>query len=133
MARFLLSCFADEIDKDLSVQIREIKKHGISRIEMRGVNGKSVVDYSTKEMGEIKKQLDSEGISVSAVGSPIGKIMITDPFGPHRDKFKHTLDLAGILETRYIRMFSFYIPHGESADKYRDEVLERWNSFVLAA
>lgn len=133
MARFLLSCFADEIDSDLSVQIREIKKHGISQIEMRGVNGRNVIDHSPKEMMEIKKQLDNEGISVSAIGSPIGKIKISDPFATHLDKFKHTLELAGILGTRYIRMFSFYIPQGESAEKYRDEVLERWHAFASAA
>ncbi len=130
MAKFILSGFADEIDSNLAVQMKELKKNGIHHVELRGINGKSVVEHTTKEMKEIKKQLDSEGISVSAVGSPLGKIGITDPFGPHLDLFKHTLELAAILSTSYIRMFSFYIPEDENPENYRDAVLERWNDFA---
>ena len=82
---------------------------------------------------EFKKILDDQGIKVSALGSPIGKIGIKDAFAPHLDKFKHAINLAGILETGYIRMFSFYIPENENPEKYRDEVLERWHGFVQAA
>lgn len=133
MARFVLSGFSDEIDRDLSVQIKELQRNGIARMEMRFVNGKNSVDYSVDEMKEFKKQLDASGISVSAVGSPIGKIGITDPFGPHLEIFKHTLELAHVLETRYIRMFSFYIPEGQNPENYRDEVLERWHAFTAEA
>lgn len=133
MARFLLSGFADEIDADLKVQIKELKRLGINQIEVRGVNGKNILDHTESEAKEIKKILDDNGIEVSALGSPIGKIGINDPFAPHLDKFKHAINLAGILGTGYIRMFSFYIPGNENPDKYRDEVLERWHGFVEAA
>lgn len=133
MAKFVMSGFSDEIDRDLRVQIRELKRNQIDRMEIRFVNGKSIIDYSLKETREIKKQLDASGISLSAIGSPIGKIKITDPFGPHLDQFKHTVEIAGILETKYIRMFSFYIPKEDTPEKYRDEVLDRWSSFVDAA
>jgi sugar phosphate isomerase/epimerase len=130
MAKFVLSGFSDEIDRDLQVQVKELKRLGISRMEMRFVYGKNSVDYSLAEMKEMKKQLDAAGVSVSAIGSPLGKIGIADPFGPHLDLFKHTLELARLLETRYIRMFSFYIPEGGDPADYRDEVLERWNAFT---
>lgn len=130
MARFVLSGFSDEIDKDLAVQIKELQRNRITRMEMRFVYGKNSVDYSIEEMKEIKKHLDESGISVSAIGSPLGKIKITDPFGPHLELFKHTLELANLLETQYIRMFSFYIPEGENPENYRDEVLERWYAFA---
>jgi|BioPla2DNA2_1021312.scaffolds.fasta_scaffold08149_5 sugar phosphate isomerase/epimerase len=133
MAKFLLSGFADEIDTKLDVQVKELKRLGIDRIEIRGVNGKSIIDYTEEETKEFKKLFDDEGITVSALGSPIGKIGIKDPFSEHLDKFKHTINLAGILETDYIRMFSFYMPENENPDKYRDEVLERWYGFVEAA
>jgi len=133
MAKFLLSGFADEIDKDLKIQVNELKKLGINMMEMRGVYGKPVTDYTVSEVKEFKKILDDNGIKVSALGSPIGKIGIKDDFEPHLDKFKHAMELAGVLETKYIRMFSFYIPENESPEKYRDEVLERWYRFVGAA
>lgn len=133
MVQFILSGFADEINSDLSIQLKELRRNNISCIEIRGVNGRNVIEHSTSEIKDFKKQLDDAGISVSALGSPIGKIKITDPFEQHLDKFKHTLELAELLGTKNIRMFSFFIPEGESPDLYRDEVLERWQAFVSEA
>ncbi len=133
MSRFVLSAFADEIDQDLKVQMDTLEKNDIKHIEIRGVNGKGVVTYSLDEVREIKRELDKRGFKISAVGSPIGKIGIRDDFKPHLELFRHTLDIADILQTRYIRMFSFYIPKGQSPDNYRDEVMERWSEFVKAA
>ena len=53
-----ISGFADEIAEDLETQISVVKKLGISYIEMRGVNGKPLVEHSLEEVKEIKKQLD---------------------------------------------------------------------------
>ena len=133
MSRFILSAFADEIDPGLDVQMDVLEQHGISYIEMRGVNGKNITQHSPEEVKGIKKQLDKRGFRISAVGSPIGKINITDDFGPHLELFRHTLEIAKILETRYIRMFSFYIPEGEKPETYRDEVMDRWRRFLDAA
>lgn len=133
MVKFLLSGFSDEIDKDLDVQIRELKRNNINCMEIRGVYGKGVVDHTIREIKEIKKRLDNEGISVSSVGSPIGKMSITDRFESHLDLFKHTLEIADILCSKYIRMFSFYIPDDRNPQDFRDEVLERWNKFVETA
>ncbi|HBM81917.1 MAG TPA: xylose isomerase [Clostridiaceae bacterium] len=133
MAKFVLSVFADEIAPDLQSQMDVLDKYGIKYIEMRGVNGKCIVDYSLDEVNDIKKQLDKRGFGISAVGSPIGKIGIKDEFEPHLKLFKHTVQIAKILGTKYIRMFSFFMPKGEPPEKYRDEVLRRWGEFVKAA
>lgn len=131
--RFLVSAFADEIDMDLKTQMDVLDQHGIEYIEMRGVNGKSLVEYSLEEVKEIKKQLDERGFKISSVGSPIGKIKITDNFSEHFELFKHTLKIAQILDTKYIRMFSFFMPKGEDPANYRDEVMNRWNQFIKEA
>jgi len=133
LSKFVLSAFADEIDPDLNIQMDVLDQHDIKYIEMRGVNGKGVVEYSTSEVIEIKKKLDDRGFKISAVGSPIGKIKINDDFEAHLDKFKHTIEIAHILEAKHIRMFSFFIPSDEDAANYRDEVMERWSRFVDAA
>ena len=133
MSKFILSAFADEIDESLSIQMDVLDQHGIKYIEMRGVNGKNAVLHTLDEMKEIKKQLDDRDFKVSALGSPIGKIMITDNFEPHLNLFKHALEIAAILQTKYIRMFSFFIPEGEDPNMYRDEVMERWKMFVEAS
>ena len=52
---------------------------------------------------------------VSAIGSPIGKVQITDDFGAHLERFRRALAVAGMLDTPRIRIFSFFIPQGEDA------------------
>lgn len=130
MSKFIISGFADEIADDLQTQIATLKKLGIGFVEMRNVNGKQLVEHGLDEVKEIKKNLDDNGIKLSAVGSPIGKIGINDDFTPHFDKFKHTVEIAQLLQTRYIRMFSFFIPDGQDADKYEEKVLNRWTKFA---
>lgn len=125
-----LSGFADEIDMDLSKQIAVLKKLDISYVEMRGVNGKGLVEYTLEEVREIKKQLFDAGIRLSSVGSPIGKIKINDDFLPHMELYKHTVEIAHEMEAPYIRMFSFFMPQDEDYAPYRGKVLSQVGQFV---
>lgn len=133
MAEFILSAFSDEIDPDLEIQMDVLSQHAINYIEIRGVNGRNIIEHSLKEVKEVKKRFDDRGFKISAIGSPIGKIGIRDDFAPHLDRFKHVLETAVILEAPSIRVFSFYIP--EDADKAgsRAEVMRRLRSFVEAS
>ncbi len=125
MAKFLFSAFADEASRDIAEQIEACKKNEIEFIELRNVNGKNISDFTVEEAKALKKQLDDGGIKVGSIGSHYGKIKITDDFEPHFEAFKNTVEVAEILGTKYIRMFSFYIPEGENADDYKEEVLRR--------
>ncbi len=126
----IISGFADEIASSLDTQIEVIKKLGISHIEMRGVNGKPLVEHSLGEVRKIKEQLDENAIKLSSVGSPIGKILITDSFEEHFRLFEKTVEIAKIMETRYIRIFSFFIPEQENAEDYKEEVFNRMRRFI---
>ena len=101
-------------------------------LEIRGVDGKNVTALTAEEAKEVRRRLDEAGLAVWSMGSPIGKIGIRDPFGPHLDLFHHTLDLADILGAKAFRLFSFYIPAGEDPEIYRDEVLEKMERFAEA-
>ena len=120
-----LSGFADEINPQLDEQIRVLKKLGMHYVEMRGANGKGLVEYPLDEVEKIKEQLDENDIHLSSVGSPIGKIQITDDFEEHFKLFCHTVNIAHVMEVPYIRMFSFFMPEGEDPEKYHDEVFRR--------
>lgn len=126
----VLSGFADEMDPNLDQQMEGLKKLGMSHLEMRNVDGKNLTQYSLEEVKQIKARLDANGISLSSVGSPIGKIEIKDDFAPHMELFKHTVEIAHILDTPNIRMFSFFIPNGEPASAYRGAVMERLGQFA---
>jgi len=127
-----LSAFADEIDDNFEKQLKGLNENGIEYIEIRGVNGKSVADLSPREMVEAKDLLNKYSIAVSSIGSPIGKIKITDDFGPHLKLFDNVMEAAKTFGTKYIRIFSFFIPNGEY-EKYRDEVMLRLGALLERA
>ena len=121
----LISGFADEIDPSLNRQLEALQKMGIRYIEMRGVDGKSLVHCTDSELSVIHRKLDAAGVRLSSVGSPIGKIGIEDDFAPHWELFQRTVEIAQKLDAPFIRMFSFYPPEGHEADAYRAPVLDR--------
>ena len=41
--------------------------------------------------------------------------------------------ICKLLDCRYIRMFSFFIPHGKDPDSYRDVVIEKLRKFAAVA
>lgn len=133
MSRFILSAFADEIADSLQTQMDVLEQHGINHIEMRGVNGRPLVDHTLREVAELKKQLDARGFKISAVGSPIGKIDIEGDFIAHLELFRHTVEIAKLLDAPYIRMFSFFIPKDRNPAEFRQEVLARWSQFIRIA
>ncbi len=130
MAKFLFSAFADEASADILEQIAACKANGIDYIELRNVNGKNISNFTVEEAKELKKLLDDNGIKVSSIGSHYGKIEITDDFEPHFEAFKQTVEVAKVLETKYIRMFSFFFTKGQKVEDYKDEVYRRLDAMV---
>lgn len=128
-----ISGFADEIAVDMDTQIALLKELGIKWVEFRSGDGKGVADYSLEEAKDLRRKLDENGIRVSALGSPIGKIGIEEDFAPHLKLLEHLTELAGVLGTSYIRMFSFFIPEGKDPADYRDEVFGRTKAMVEMA
>jgi sugar phosphate isomerase/epimerase len=120
-----LSAFADEVTNDFRGQVEYLVKEGVGYIEPRFMNKKNLMDLSKAELKEVKKMLRDHGLKVSAIGSPIGKVKLNEPFEPHLEKFKHAIELAVFWETPFIRMFSYYAPEGENIDDYRNEVMDR--------
>ena len=126
MNAFKLCAFADEADSQLDGQIRALTENGISYIELRGLDSGPAVALSDRGAREVKKRLDDAGISVWSMGSPIGKIGVMDPFAPHVEQFRRTLEIGEILGAKCIRMFSFYMPKDDpNRARYRDEVMSR--------
>ncbi len=127
MAHFIYSAFCDESgEATIGGQIAACKNNGITHMELRGF-GKAlnINSLSVKEAEEMKAEIDREGMKVASIGSGYGKINIKEEFGPHFEAFKNTVEVAKILEAKYIRIFSFYFSKGDSYEKYRDEVINR--------
>jgi sugar phosphate isomerase/epimerase len=116
-----LAAFGDEISPDLDVQIAECKKQGVTHLELRGVAGKNVLDFDKSMRADIKKKLTDNGMGVIGIGSPIGKIKLSEPFDPHFERFKIAVELAEFFDAPFVRIFSYY----EAFPQGRAEVLRR--------
>lgn len=130
--KFRFAAFADEADNSLDGQISAMTENGIEYLEIRGVDGENISDITTDRARDIRARLDVAGISVWSLGSPFGKIGVTEDFEPHLEKFRHGLELADILGAKHIRIFSFYVPH-DNAECYSDEVMRRLEKFLTVS
>jgi len=126
---FTLSAFADEIGPDPQLQVDILKQCGVRHIEFRSIHGTNVLALSDEQVRAFKALLDKSGFKLSAIGSPIGKVRIDEPFEPHLEKFQRAIDLCQVFGTRNIRVFSYYPPEGKEWDQvagqHRAEVMER--------
>jgi sugar phosphate isomerase/epimerase len=120
-----LSAFADEVTEDFRGQVEFLVTENVGYIEPRFLNRKNIMDLNRSELTEARTLLRDHGLRVSAIGSPIGKVRLDQPFQPHLDKFKHAVELAQYFETPFIRMFSYYAPEGKNIDEYRHQVMDR--------
>ncbi len=127
-----LSAFADEVTEDFRGQVEFLVKEKVGYIEPRFINRKNIMDLNEAELAEARELIRGNGLKVSAIGSPIGKVRLDQPFEPHLDKFKHAIELAQYFGTPFIRMFSYYAPEGKNIDDYRNEVMDRMAAKVEA-
>ncbi|HZR44842.1 MAG TPA: sugar phosphate isomerase/epimerase family protein [Ktedonobacteraceae bacterium] len=134
-----LSAFADEISADLNEQAAVLLSEGIHHIDLRSAWGVNVLDLSDQQVAEVKHILESQGIKVAAIGSPIGKVPIDTPFDEYLNRFERAITVARALNTTYIRIFSFYPPSNEigtgkaNPATYRDEVVRRLREMTARA
>ncbi|GHO77594.1 xylose isomerase [Ktedonobacter sp. SOSP1-85] len=139
-----LSAFADEISPDLGEQIAVLQEEQIHFIDLRGAWNSNVLDLSDQQLQEVKQALETAGIGVAAIGSPIGKVPITSDFAEHMQRFERALYVAEYLGSPYVRIFSFYPPtlsealHQDQQDEpgidaYRADVLQRLSALTEKA
>jgi 3-dehydroshikimate dehydratase len=123
-----LAGFTDEISPDLDEQIAFCRETGITHLELRGVENRNVLDFDPPLRQKIKSRLSAAGLGVVCIGSPIGKVKISDPWEPHFQRFTIAVELAEFFAAPLIRVFSYYAPEGETGNvlPHRDEVLRRF-------
>lgn len=133
MVNLKISAFADEYADSTAEQLRALNDFGIDFIEVRHLNGKNISVMTENEVKEAKKALDSYGIKVSALGSPLGKVRLDGDLDAHLETARRVFEAANVLETRYIRMFSFYAPDGKSIVDMKGEVFSGLERLVVLA
>lgn len=131
-----VSGFSDEISSDFDTQLETVRNLGMDYISIRGVNEKNFSEHTIEEVKEyIKPKLDEYKIKVSSIGSPIGKVFIDDEEGFEKQisLLEKLCEMAKILDCKYIRMFSFYMPKDKNPEDYKDEVIKKLKIFIEIA
>ena len=132
----IISGFADEISAQLDEQLKVVTGLGMNYISLRAADGKGIAEYTVEEVKEkILPRLNAAGVKVSSLGSPIGKVEIEDEEGFQKQlvQLDTLCQICKLLDCRYIRMFSFYIPKGKNPDNYRETVLNKLKQFAAIA
>jgi sugar phosphate isomerase/epimerase len=130
---FRISAFADEIDPSPQKQVDVLRQCGIRHIELRSILKTNVLDLTDLQVAELKSLLDQHGITLSALGSPIGKVKIDTPFEPHLQRFRRALELCRRFGTTNMRVFSYYPADAGDWDDWRRDVMDRmWDKARLA-
>src|SRR5579871_1651997 len=122
---FTLSAFADEISPDPQEQIEVLSRCGVRHIELRSILKTNVLDLTDLQVTELKSLLERHGFRLSAIGSPVGKVKIDQPFEPHLKRFERAVELCKVVGTANIRVFSYYKADDGDWAKWRGEVMAR--------
>ena len=104
-----LCAFADEASSALDGQIKALNENNIPYIEVRGINGKSVINFTNEEAKDYCTQLADNGVAVWSIGSPLGKVDIRElDKEDYLKNVRHICRLANIFKTNRVRVFSFF-------------------------
>lgn len=131
-----LAVITDEISEDLSHVLEVCTELGIHDVELRSIDGASIVDHSPASLQQIKSMLTDGGFRVCSIASPFLKTHINDDHVPvgnvhsakeltreeHWDVLKRSLEVAHLLDAPIVRAFSFW--RVADPESVRDDILE---------
>lgn len=130
MAYSKISGFSDEMGTDIVSQFKTLNELGIGYFEPRFIESKNISELDDNEVVMLKEKMDKYGIKASSIGSPIGKIKLTDDFENHFKLFERVVKTAKMLDTKYIRIFSFYHDGGQWTAEERTQVLNQLKRMI---
>ena len=143
-ASFTIGAFGDEIAPDLETQLQVLNELKIPCLELRGVWGQNVLHLSDEQVAKVRALCAAHGVTVSAIGSPIGKSPIEQPLETEVENLRRLIDIARQLDTGRassgapanpcIRIFSFHPPADSTDyDSYVDSAIDRIRRLVAVA
>ena len=133
MPKPILSAFADEYKTEFDGQIEGLSSFGINNIEVRFIDGVNISAVTPEALREAKRKLDAANISVSAIGSPLGKVNTGDDLDAELCRAERVFQYANELEAKNIRMFSFYLAEDKPAEDNRGIVLSTLEKMLKLA
>ena len=146
-AEVILSGFADEgpISKRAEEQFTMMRTLGMSYYTIRfidvGQGMKNVMELSDEEIDIVKSLHKDYDINISSIGSPIGKVKLNEvddgtqnryvPFDEYLENdVQRAIDLAKAFDTKLLRGFTYYHPHGTDPWPHLDQAADQLKQIV---
>ena len=143
----LLSGFADEAanHKTLDQQFSAFAALGMRYFSIRFVDAghgiKNVMALDDAELTTVKQKINEYGLSVSSLGSPLGKVKLLDvddgtttPYRAFDDylatEVPRACELTNELGAKLIRGFSFYHPRGSNIEDHFSQAVDQIGKIV---
>lgn len=130
-----LGVLTDEVSDHYEEALQWAAEQGLGHVEVRMVGGRNVADLTDEQAIEMRRQAEANGLYISAVASPLFKCALDpartvaagDTFGQkeesveaHRAKLARVIQIAKLLGTHRIRIFSFW--REENPQLYTSEI-----------
>lgn len=123
-ATFRLSAFGDEISNDLSEQLKVLVGLNVRLLDLRSAWGINVSIMTDEDLARVRAGCAEYGVKIACLGSPLGKSPLSAESEPEIKNLKRLMTIAGQLDTRFIRIFSFY-PEDSSTNEHYDQYVEQ--------
>ncbi|MCA8982873.1 MAG: TIM barrel protein [Planctomycetaceae bacterium] len=149
--RIILSAFGDEgantrsaVEQLAVLAALGLKYYSPRFVDVSGTGEiKHVVDLGKNEWKQLAKLQSEYGMSVTSIGSRLGKVKLRDVEDGSHNKYvdpqkylkgevRSTIEAAQALGAKLIRGFSFYHPQNQPLDGYISEAVDRLGPIVEA-
>src|SRR5262245_26256417 len=126
---FHLAAITDEISQDLTIAAALVKEFGGSALEIRSVWEKSPHEFDANEVARIKRIADDYGLRICGIASPFYKCNFgnSEEEQQHLNILRRCIEVAHALETKLIRVFTFWQQSGTPsweriAEKFQEPI-----------
>lgn len=131
-----LGVLTDEVSERFEEALDWIAAQRLKHVELRVIDGVNVAELSDEAAREVRRKVESRGLFVSALASPLFKCALDptrevasgDTFGQkeesveaHFAKLDRVIHLAELLGTKRIRIFSFW--REKEPERYTDDIV----------
>lgn len=122
-----ISILTDEFTQDIGEAVSWARGRHVDGVELRSVDNFGLFELPIVEAMQIAARIEDAGLAVSALCPPIYKCDVDDDaqVWSHLEGLKHCIELAGILRTGLIRVFSFWRAEGPRPIKLIAERFDR--------
>lgn len=119
LSRFKLGITSDEVSQDFEAALKLVREFDLRWVEIRNLWGRYVTELSIEDVKRAKGLLDKYGVKLSVLDTSFYKCALpgTKPLGNNKDDYpyqeqeallKRAIERSEILDSHYIRVFSFW-------------------------